>query len=267
MKQLYCFTLHPTFSLDQAWEELTAEGLEIIYSSEDEENKQIYGYLEDLQALPHKTYIISSEPTMLPATDWEAQWATHGLNYQDGFVHIPLQQFSSMEKVLRLKPGPGFGDASHPTTRLMLSLMADYVPSSKTVIDIGCGSGILTVAAVAMGVQHAYGIDIDPEALQHAILNAKLNEMDSTCHFLLPQQWHTLPLNLPLVILMNMIMSEQAEAWTTLRDMLPLADMYLTSGIRKEERTAYLQQIKQWGWQLLTEREEEEWLSFAFIVD
>ncbi len=110
-----------------------------------------------------------------------------------------------------MQPGPGFGDFSHPTTRLALQLLSRYL-KEQCVIDIGCGSGILALAAATMGAQAVYGIDIDSKAIEHSIQNALLNRLEQQCTFCLANEFHWLPTSSPLLILMNMIQYEQKTA-------------------------------------------------------
>jgi ribosomal protein L11 methyltransferase len=77
--------------------------------------------------------------------------------------------------VVRLDPGLAFGTGTHPTTAMCLEWLEHYVPPGARVIDYGCGSGILAVAAVKLGASHAYCFDIDPQALIATRDNAAAN--------------------------------------------------------------------------------------------
>lgn len=74
-----------------------------------------------------------------------------------------------------LDPGAAFGTGSHPTTRLCLEWLESRVGSSDTVLDYGCGSGILGIAALKLGARAAIGVDVDPLALEAARYNAERN--------------------------------------------------------------------------------------------
>jgi len=81
------------------------------------------------------------------------------------------------EVIMRLDPGMAFGTGTHETTRLCLEALDEFLPAGKTVLDIGCGSGILAVAAMLLGAKSAQGIDIDETAVICAAGNAALNEV------------------------------------------------------------------------------------------
>lgn len=81
--------------------------------------------------------------------------------------------------ILKLNPGLAFGTGSHETTALCLDWLTDHPPQGKTVIDYGCGSGILGIAALKCGASRVYGVDYDPQALIASRENAELNQIDA----------------------------------------------------------------------------------------
>lgn len=80
--------------------------------------------------------------------------------------------------VLRLDPGMAFGTGSHPTTRLCLEWIERHVEPGDSVLDYGCGSGILAIAAAKLGASTLLGVDIDPQAVAAARYNAERNRVD-----------------------------------------------------------------------------------------
>lgn len=77
-----------------------------------------------------------------------------------------------------LDPGLAFGTGSHATTRLCLHWLCDEMAGGETVIDYGCGSGILAIAAAKLGASHVLGVDIDPQAVAATIANARANQVE-----------------------------------------------------------------------------------------
>lgn len=77
--------------------------------------------------------------------------------------------------VVRLDPGMAFGTGSHPSTRLVLAWLARQLAPGATVLDYGCGSGILAIAAAKLGAASADAVDVDPQALATAADNARAN--------------------------------------------------------------------------------------------
>jgi ribosomal protein L11 methyltransferase len=84
-----------------------------------------------------------------------------------------------------LDPGLAFGTGSHPTTRLCLRWLDENIHGDESVLDYGCGSGILAIAAMKFGASSAYGIDVDAQAVQSSRDNALANQV--TAEFSLPE--------------------------------------------------------------------------------
>lgn len=265
MTKLYHLLIDSTYSLEEAWKALEEEGIEILYGSEEEGKVELFAHLTSTDFFSNLKWIKACEPYALPPIDWESQWAIHGHNFQEGYVNIDLSSLRKSTPSLRLKPGSGFGDLSHPTTRLMMQMLANYL-KNQTVIDIGCGSGILTLASAAMGASNAFGIDIDLQAIEHSQQNALLNHLEKKSQFLTSANFKWYHQTDPALILMNMIRTEQQTAWNSLQCLHHQPAEIITSGIRSEERAIYLQQTANWGWILTKEEEEMEWLAFHFVT-
>lgn len=103
---------------------------------------------------------------------------------------------------LRLDPGLAFGTGSHPTTRLCLQWLAQDLPANATILDYGCGSGILAIAAKKLGADAVLGTDIDAQAIQSAVDNALANQTEAT--FVLP---NAMPSNAHYNVVMANILS------------------------------------------------------------
>lgn len=82
--------------------------------------------------------------------------------------------------VLNIEPGAAFGTGTHDTTRLCLEVLDETVTDKDTVLDIGCGSGILAIAAMLLGAGKGFGVDIDEVAVKTAKENAKMNSINES---------------------------------------------------------------------------------------
>jgi ribosomal protein L11 methyltransferase len=80
---------------------------------------------------------------------------------------------------IALDPGLAFGTGSHPTTRLCLRWLDENLRGSESVLDYGCGSGILAIAAMKLGAGNAIGVDVDAQAVQASFDNSQLNQVDA----------------------------------------------------------------------------------------
>lgn len=103
---------------------------------------------------------------------------------------------------LILDPGLAFGTGTHPTTALCLEWLASHDLKDKTVIDYGCGSGILAVASILLGAKEAHAVDIDPQALTATRDNALKNHVPDKIHCYLPEDFKPFEAN---VVLANIL--------------------------------------------------------------
>jgi ribosomal protein L11 methyltransferase len=109
--------------------------------------------------------------------------------------------------VIRIDPGLAFGTGSHPTTHLVLSFIERVVQGGEGVLDYGCGSGILAIAAAKLGAARVAGVDIDPQAVEVTRLNAQANGVVLTAGLpeaLEPGRYHVVVANIlaqPLIAL------------------------------------------------------------------
>jgi ribosomal protein L11 methyltransferase len=118
---------------------------------------------------------------VVPETDWvratQAQFEPIEITSNLWIVPTWCEPPSPNAINLRIDPGLAFGTGTHPTTRLCLEWLASLPLAGKTVLDYGCGSGILAMAAAALGAHEVFGVDIDPHAIEAAEHNTKANEL------------------------------------------------------------------------------------------
>ena len=136
--------------------------------------RQLRQYLAGLEEYEPQTVSLREE-------DWATSWQKYYQPIPVGRRVYIVPDWMRGEPVpdgrtpLYLNPGLTFGTGAHPTTQLCLELLEEVLQSGDKVLDLGCGSGILAIAALAMGASWAIGIDIDPKAADVAFENAALN--------------------------------------------------------------------------------------------
>ncbi|OOG23200.1 ribosomal protein L11 methyltransferase [Thioalkalivibrio denitrificans] len=105
---------------------------------------------------------------------------------------------------LLLDPGLAFGTGTHPTTALCLEWLDAHPPTDATVIDYGCGSGVLAIAALKLGAHHCIGVDLDPQALTATRENARRNDIaDERLPVCLPDDLRTEPVDLVMANILS----------------------------------------------------------------
>lgn len=143
-------------------------------------------------------YLNSTGIIELGPADWELRrvpdedWVRHvqaqfgPININDRILIVPSwrreevlsEVYPKEEQVLiELDPGLAFGTGSHPTTHLCLEWLAEHVRAGDTVLDYGCGSGVLAIAAKKLGADHVDAVDIDAQAVRAAQSNARTNQV------------------------------------------------------------------------------------------
>lgn len=132
---------------------------------------------------------------ILPEQDWERAWLKDYKPLQFGnTLWVGPHDFippSDIKAALFLDPGLAFGTGTHPTTFLCLGWLAEQDLKDKTLLDFGCGSGILALAALKLGAKRIIGTDIDPQALDASRDNAKRNQIDEKdCDWILTDATH-----------------------------------------------------------------------------
>lgn len=167
---------------------------------------------------------------------WERAWMEHFQTMQFGerlWVYPSGQEQSRTGTVsLVLDPGLAFGTGTHATTALCLEWLAEHDIAGKTVIDFGCVSGILAVAAVLLGAKEAHAIDIDPQALIATQDNAQKNKVTSKIKTYLPEQFKPFQADL---VLANILAKPLIELSDNITNLVRPTGQLVLSGILKEQ--------------------------------
>lgn len=136
--------------------------------------------------------------------------------------------------VLKIDPGLAFGTGTHPTTALCLEWLSANFKKNKTLIDYGCGSGILALAALALGAKQVFAIDHDPQALAATRNNAALNSFVNEKNLMI-----LLPENLPSVktdyIVANILANPLIELAPKITPLLKSRGTLILSGILEKD--------------------------------
>ena len=155
-----------------------SKGAVHIYISPEANPAEAVSYLTD--RLDSEKIEYSIDESVCRSVDWENNWKKYfkPLTIGEKLLIRPTwedEYDAGNRAVLHLEPGLAFGSGTHDTTRLCLETLEKYASAGKTVLDIGCGSGILSVAALLLGAQSAVGVDIDPHAVKTAVDNGREN--------------------------------------------------------------------------------------------
>ena len=149
-----------------------------IYISPEENPAEAIAFLEARLAAAGVPYEVDTSPAN--QEEWENNWKQYFKPIKVGERLLIRPAWETVEDaggrvVLELEPGAAFGSGTHETTRLCLSVLEKYIFPGCAMLDVGCGSGILSVASLLLGASHATGVDIDALAVKTAAENAARN--------------------------------------------------------------------------------------------
>lgn len=179
---------------------------------------------------------------------WERAWMEYyqPMKFANKLWVCPTgqEQYEENTICMVLDPGLAFGTGTHPTTALCLEWLASHDISGKTVIDYGCGSGILAVAAVLLGAKQAYAIDIDPQALTATHANAEKNRVQDKIDCFLPEDFTAQEAD---IVIANILAKPLIELQAVISPLAKENGNLILSGILNEQAdsviTAYANQF------------------------
>jgi ribosomal protein L11 methyltransferase len=172
---------------------------------------------------------------------WERAWMEFykPMKFADKLWVCPTgqEQHEAGTVCLTLDPGLAFGTGTHPTTALCLEWLACHDLTGKTVIDYGCGSGILAVAAILLGAKEAHAVDIDPQALTATVDNAEKNHVQDRIHTYLPEQFKYMSAD---VVLANILAKPLIDMSDNITNLVIKGGDLVLSGILFEQADSVL---------------------------
>ena len=232
---------------------------------------------KDAHAGKYGTLLMTLEN--LKDADWENNWKQYYKPMEIGerLLVIPEWEQENVKgqakyagKVpLILEPGLTFGTGSHATTRLCLTALEEAVHGVETVLDLGCGSGILSIAALRLGAVSAKAVDIDDKCLTVAYENAALNGIGKDRYTVLVGDVlsngalrETLGGGYDVVVA-NIVADVIIGLAPMVRQFLKPGGLFLCSGIIDTRAGEVADALRQNGWEIETTRSGEGWYSYA----
>ena len=207
------------------------------------------------------------ETTTIQDSDWENSWKDYFdiLNIGEKFVIVPTwREYENEEDkyVINIDPGMAFGTGGHETTSLCIKNLEKYVKPHDNVIDVGCGSGILSIVASYLTDGNLKAVDLDKLAVDVSRENFALNNLENRIEVeeasLLTKE--TKKYNVIVAnILAHIIELMLEDAYKLLED----GGYFITSGIIKDKKDELLEKMLKQGFKLVEETSDNEWYSFV----
>ena len=234
---------------------------------DDETFTRFKGELEQLGQNINIGEFFKIETTTIKDSDWENSWKDYFdiLNIGEKFVIVPTwREYENEENkyVINIDPGMAFGTGGHETTSLCIKNLEKYVKPHDNIIDVGCGSGILSIAASYLTDGEIKAVDLDKLAVDVSHENFALNNLENRIAVeeasLLTKE--TKKYNVIVAnILAHIIELMLDDAYKLLED----GGYYITSGIIKDRKDELLEKTLERGFKLVEETSDNEWYSFV----
>ena len=234
---------------------------------DDETFTRFKGELEQLGQNINIGEFFKIETTTIKDSDWENSWKDYFdiLNIGEKFVIVPTwREYENEENkyVINIDPGMAFGTGGHETTSLCIKNLEKYVKPHDNIIDVGCGSGILSIAASYLTDGEIKAVDLDKLAVDVSRENFALNNLENRIAVeeasLLTKE--TKKYNVIVAnILAHIIELMLDDAYKLLED----GGYYITSGIIKDKKDELLEKMLERGFKLVEETSDNEWYSFV----
>ncbi|KRK89089.1 50S ribosomal protein L11 methyltransferase [Lentilactobacillus sunkii] len=196
--------------------------------------------------------------------DWQTAWEKyyHPVSISRFITIVPswedYQPKSEFEQIVRLDPGMAFGTGTHPTTRLSLQALEIVMQGGESILDVGTGSGVLSIAAKLMGAGEISAFDVDDIAVRSAEKNIQLNPAAKNIHVSANDLLKGIHQQVDIVvanILAEIIIPLVPQAWDNLKP----DGYFLTSGIIKDKFDVVRSAMVDQGFQIVETLKMKDW--------
>ena len=250
----------------------TEETKIMAYFSEEETNlpEKIAVIREKIRNLTEFGLSIGSgtvELSNVNQEDWESAWKQYfkPVHVTDRIVVKPeWEEYSPQEGeiVIEIDPGMAFGTGTHETTSMCINQIEKNLKSGDTVIDIGSGSGILSMAAVLLGAEKATGVDLDPVAVRVALENVELNNLQDKIEILHGNLTDVIREKADIVVA-NIMADIILILLEDVREFIKDDGLFISSGIIQEKRAAVEARLLEKNFSIVEVETKGEWCAIT----
>ena len=175
--------------------------------------------------------------------------------------------------VFNINPGMTFGTGSHYTTQLCIEELENYISEEKNVLDLGCGSGILSVISLMLGAKSALAVDIDPNCIDIAYQNAKRNNVDiqkydvisgnilddeDICQYIRKNKYN--------VVLANIVADVIIASLSLVKQVVSEDGVFITSGIIEDRIDDVKNSLEENGFEILKINRRKDWAAMVAVL-
>ena len=237
-----------------------------LYISPEDNPAEAVTYLRERLTAQHIPF--EMDRAICRNEDWENNWKAFFKPMPIGerlFIRpVWVDDYDAQNRtVLHIEPGVSFGSGTHETTRLCLQAIEKHMDGCRSFLDVGCGCGILSVAALLLGAECAEAVDIDPLAVKMARLNGELNGFTAPQYTVLEGNLTDKVHGTYDIVAANIVADAILLLSKDIKQFLKPGALYITSGIIDLREQEILDAFDALGFEVLERYEEHGWLCFV----
>lgn len=236
-----------------------------VYISEEDNATERVEYLKELLTASAISFEIVCEE--VNDSSWADGWKKYFKCTEIGnklVIRPSWEDYDNKEnrKVLSIDPGAAFGTGTHATTSLCLEILDRVISENDTVLDIGCGSGILAIAAALLGAKSAVGVDIDAQSVKVAKENAQRNDIEDKVDFMVGDLAEKVS-GKYTVVCANIVADIIIKLLENVADYMEKDAILITSGIIDIRKDDVVKGFEKFGFEIVEERNKDNWYAFV----
>lgn len=263
---------------EKAWEIAHIDLIDEELVKRDRENAVIHIYISECDnaaeasAFLKERFTAEGIPFEIASTgvddsNWNENWKKyfHPIEVGDRLAVVPSwekYENKSGRTVLNIDPGAAFGTGTHATTSLCLEFLDKHIKGGENVLDIGCGSGILSIASVLLGAGSALGVDIDAQSVKTAKENAEINGISDKVKFIVGDLADKVTGKYD-IICANIVADVIIRLFASVRKYMKQGSYMVVSGIIDMRKQDVLKAAEENGFIVCEEKYRENWCAFV----
>ncbi len=231
-----------------------------------ETNENVIAVTEQLKIMLPQDALV--EVISVNEDDWANNWKKYYHPIRVGKNLVIKPSWIDYEKndkdiIVELDPGMAFGTGTHETTRMCMAHLEKYIDENSRVLDVGCGSGILSITSLLIGAKEVTGVDIDPVAVKVAIENGEMNNFKEPQYTIKRGNLVDEACGKYDVIVANIIADVIIGVCGDVKQFVADDGVFISSGIIVDRKEDVKKAFDEQGYKIIDMVEEGEWVSFV----